>query len=222
MNKALKLSMLIAAVLVSLLFMTTLSIDGIVKSAIEQQGSKLLKAQVEMDDLDISIFGGRGEIKGFVIHNPKGFSDEEAVRFDQIYMEVNLWSLFADRVVVEEMLIQKPEFFFEQQGTGINLRKLNQNIGSPSREESQKEVIIEYLRVEEGIVKLSTEIEKERTTEIAMGSLELEGIGKEDSNTLQQTVGQVMSPLLEKAVIEALKGGILKQLENKVRDLVSG
>ena len=88
-------------------------------------------------------------------------------------------------------------------------------------EPSKKGLIIEHLFIENGQVTVSTEIDKERTASASISSFELNGIGREGSNTIKQSTRQILKPLLEKAIAEAIKGGVIDQLENKVKDFIN-
>lgn len=198
----------------------TLSIDGMVKSGIEENGSELLGTEVSVDDVDVSLFDGSGSINGFTVENPEGFSDEPAIEIGQASMQVDLGSLFSDQIIVEEIIVKSPELFFEQKGIGANLKTLNDNMSSGEDTSSETSLVINYLRVENGKVKVSTTIDRERTAEASLSEIELEGIGKDGSNTVQQSIRQVMEPLLQEAVEQAVKGGITDQIEDKVQDLL--
>src|SRR5690554_6074990 len=132
MNKTIKILMAILLFLALLLVIVTLSIDGFIKTEIEEQGSEILRAEVIIDDVDVSIFGGTGSISGFRIKNPEGFSDANALSFEQADMEVVLSSLLSDEIVIKELIIYKPEIFFEQVETRINLKTLQDNLNAAS------------------------------------------------------------------------------------------
>lgn len=48
------------------------SLDGIVKSNLEDTTSEMLDTAVEVNEVGISILDGSGTIDGFIIHNPQG------------------------------------------------------------------------------------------------------------------------------------------------------
>ena len=62
-KKTLKLTAGFALVLLSLLLVITLSLDGMVKSGIERNGSELLQTRVTVDNVSISLFSGSGTIR---------------------------------------------------------------------------------------------------------------------------------------------------------------
>ena len=219
-NKGLKIFGGILAVLIAGFVILTLSLDGIVKSGIEDNGSQLLQTDVTVDNVSISPFSGSGTIEGFVVSNPDKFSDQEAIKIEEASIKVDLGTLFSDQIVVNDITIKSPLFYFEQQGFGVNLKTLNDNMDLSSGGSSETGLIIEHLLIENGQVTVSTEIDKERSASATIPSFELNDIGKDGSNTVQQSIKQIMKPLLETAIAEAVKGGVVDQIEDKVNDFL--
>lgn len=197
----------------------TFTVDGIVKSAIEENGTELFQTEVRVGDVDISLFNGSGEINGLTVQNPEGFSDEEAIQIEQTNLQIDLLSILSDTIVVENINIQNPELYFEQKGLGVNLRKLNQNMDLAEDTEGPA-LVINHLFVENGTVRVSSTIERERTAEASIDEFELQNIGQAGSNTMKQSIRQIMDPLIERAIQEAVSKGLIEQLENKVQDLL--
>lgn len=196
------------------------SLDGIVKSNIESTTSEMLDTSVEVNDVSISILDGSGTIDGITIHNPEGFSDQPAVRLQQINMKVDLFTLLSDTVIVEELRIQKPELYFEQTPKGNNLNALNQKLSEqPSSETS---MIIDYLLVSDGRVTLTADIGEEKTVEGEFSKIELEGIGRQGNNTMEQAMQQVLEPILQRALQEAVERGLKDKAKDALENLLDG
>lgn len=211
----------IIAILITGFIILTLSLDGMVKAGIEKNGSDLLKTEVTVNNVSLSIFDGAGSIEGFKVANPGKFSERNAIAIQEASVKVKMSSLFSDQIVVEELIVKNPELYFEQQGFGANLKTLNDNMDLQSEESSEKRLLIEHLLIENGQVAVHTEIDKERTTSVSIESFELNGVGREDNNTVQQSLQEVMEPLLEKAIAEAIKSGVTEQIENKVQEFLN-
>lgn len=218
--KGLKIAAIVIAVLIAGLVAVGMTIDGFVESSIEDAGSDILNAKVEVDDIDISLFGGTADMDGFLVYNPEGFSDETALSLRGIDIKLDLKSLFSETVIVKEVHVKNPEILFEQQKAKINLRELSKNISSGSEEESDKNLIIEKFILEEGSVRILSDIEKERTLNASIDRIELNDIGKSGTNTMQQTLRQVLEPIIKNALSEAAKKGLLDKLEDTVKDLI--
>lgn len=197
------------------------SIDGIVKSNIESTTSEMLDTSVDVDNVAISILDGSGTIDGFTIHNPEGFTDKPAVKLQQIKMQLDLYSLLSDTVVVKEIHIQKPELFFEQKGVSNNLNALTDKLGGDTS--SEVNLVVDRLLVENGSVTLTADIGKEEKTLVAeFSQIEIEGIGRDGNNTMEQAMQQMLEPILQKAVQQAIKEGLLDAAKEKLKDLING
>ena len=220
--KAFKITGIILGIALLLMFGITLSIDGIVKNGIEENGRALLGTDVTVEDVDISLFDGAGTIEGFEVSNPDGYTDKNAIRIQKASLQVDIGSLFSDQVIVKELRVDEPELYFEQKELSANLKELNDHLNSGEPSDSEKSLVIEHLLIEEGLVKVRTDIERERTAQAEFDRFELNGIGQGGSNTVQESVKQMMEPLLEQAIAEAATSGVLEQLKNKALDLIDG
>lgn len=218
MNKLTKVILALIGVLAAGLLILSLSIDGIVKSSIENTTSEMLDTPVSVDNVSISIFNGSGTIDGITINNPDGFSDNPAVKLQQISMEMKLSTLLSDTVVVNEIRIQNPELYFEQKTSGNNFNTLNDRFNEgPSSETS---LIVDYLLVENGRITLTTDIGGEKTAESEFSRIEIEGIGRSGNNTIEQTLQQILEPILQQAAQEAIKRGLMDAAKDKLKDLL--
>lgn len=193
------------------------SMDRIVKSNIEQTTSSMLDTSVEVSDASISILDGTGSIDGITIQNPEGFSDNPAVKLQQISIKMDLPTLLSDTVVIESIEIKQPEVYFEQNGAAINLERLSESLNEgPSTDIN---LIVDYLLVEEGLIKLTTETDEVENVETTFDRFELTDIGREGNNTIEQTVRQILRPVLERAAREAVEQGLLDAAKEKLKDL---
>ena len=197
------------------------TIDGIVKSNIESTTGEMLDTSVEVNSVSISILDGKGTIDGITIHNPEGFSDNPALKLQQISISVALSSLLSDTVIVKDIRIEKPEVYFEQKTSGSNLDALTDKLGGSSSE-SGVSIVIDHLLVQDGHVTLTADIGEKKTVEGSFSSIELNGIGRSGNNTMEQAMQQILKPILRKASREAVKQGLLNEAKDKLKDLLDG
>jgi hypothetical protein len=205
-----------------LLLVITFTLDGMIKSGIEENGSELLQTQVTVDKVNISVFNGRGTINGFTVKNPENYSDETALYFQEASIKVDISSLLSDQIVVNEIIVNSPEILFEQKGLGINLKTLSDNMDQGyevSSENSDTNLVIEHLVVNNGKVLVSSSLGRERKTEVTLSEFTLNDVGRDENNTVKKSVQEVLKPLFQKAMQEAMKSGVTEQLEDKVRNL---
>ncbi len=217
--KGLKVTGIIAVILAAIFLGFTLTVDGIVESAIEDSGSELLQIEVEVDDVDISIFGGTGSMDGFKVYNPEGFSDEPAISFNEIEIGLSLSGLTKEAIEIDRIYVGSPKIFVEQQGAEINLRALSSNISGDSDEDSKPIIIREFV-LEEGTIVISSELEKERNIEATLDRLVLNDIGASGSDTIQDALQQILEPVIRNAISKAVQSGLMDKLENTVKDAV--
>jgi len=221
-KKILKLTAGFAVVILFLLLVITLSLDGMVKSGIERNGSDLLQTRVTVDNVNISLFNGSGTINGFSVQNPENYSDESALYIEEASIKIDITSLLSDRIIVNEIKLNNPEVFFEQKGFGINLKTLSDNMDIDSQEtpeDSEANLIIDHLKISEGKIIVNSTLNRDQTTEVSLTDLTINDIGRDGNNTVKQSVKEILRPLFQKAIEDALKSGVTEQIEDKVRDL---
>ncbi|HKK26277.1 MAG TPA: hypothetical protein VJ941_11655 [Gracilimonas sp.] len=221
-KKTLKLTAGFAVVFLSLLLVITLSLDSMVKSGIERNGSDLLQTRVTVDNVNISLFSGSGTINGFAVQNPENYSDESALYIEEASIKIDITSLLSDRIIVNEIKLNDPKVLFEQKGFGINLKTLSDNMDIDSQEtpeDSETNLIIDHLKINEGKVIVNSTLNRDQTTEVSLTDLTMNDIGRDGNNTVKQSVKEILRPLFQKAIEDALKSGVTEQIEDKVRDL---
>lgn len=117
------------------------SINSIVKQQIEQHGSNALQTSVNVDNVNIKLIDGLGEISGFSIANPDGFSAMPALSFKTIRLDIDTQNITSMPIIIEEVLVDSVSSLYElnAQGSG-NLNQLlsqaNKGKGSKSAEET--------------------------------------------------------------------------------------
>ena len=221
-KKTLKLTAGFAVVFLSLLLVITLSLDSMVKSGIERNGSDLLQTRVTAYNVNISLFSGSGTINGFAVQNPENYSDESALYIEEASIKIDITSLLSDRIIVNEIKLNDPKVLFEQKGFGINLKTLSDNMDIDSQEtpeDSETNLIIDHLKINEGKVIVNSTLNRDQTTEVSLTDLTVNDIGRDGNNTVKQSVKEILRPLFQKAIEDALKSGVTEQIEDKVRDL---
>lgn len=212
----------IFAVIILSLLLITFTVDRVVKSGIEESGTEILQTAVTVDNVSISVFNGSGTLEGFKVQNPEGFSDASAMNIDEASIKIDLGSLLSDQVIVNEVVINSPDIYFEQEGMGVNLRELSKNMNSiqdESQENSETRLVVERLVVTNGKITVSSSLNRNGSTEVSLSEITINDIGRDGNNTVKQSVEEILRPLFQKAIEDALKSGVTEQLEDKVREL---
>lgn len=84
------------------------NLNDIVRAAVEKVGSDMTQTNVVLDEVDIELTSGKGALRGFRVTNPKGFSDDDAFKFDEVSVAIDLSSVRSDPVVIKEVIIKAP------------------------------------------------------------------------------------------------------------------
>lgn len=120
------LLLLVAAVYVGGMFF----LGHLVTAGVNAFGPKLTQTKFVMESATISPLTGSGTLRGIVVGNPKGWSDNDAFRLGKVHVDVAPLSLFGDRIVIEEITIDGPEFLYETKLVSSNIKDLLKNIES--------------------------------------------------------------------------------------------
>lgn len=108
------------------------SLNSIVKKGIETVGPELTKVDVKVDAVDISPFSGSGKLTKLFVGNPHDFKTAYAMQMGSIKLGVQIGSVTADTIVINEINIQSPEIQFDGGLSGNNLSTILDNLKSSS------------------------------------------------------------------------------------------
>jgi len=107
----------------------------IVKSGVEKVGPRVAKVPIKLEGADISLFNGKGELKGFVVGNPEGFKSPEAIKVGSVAVALVPRTVLGDKVVIQSIKIVAPEITYETSLKGSNLQKLLDNVGGSAQQD---------------------------------------------------------------------------------------
>lgn len=132
-----------------------------VKKGVETFGPQVTQTPVTLASVNISPFTGSGTLKGLNIGNPAGFKSENIFALGQIDVQVDTGTLLEDKIVIEQIIIKRPEISYEKTLTNSNVKELLKNIEAftgPSDTTTgpdtgaKKQVVIRKLIIEEGTI----------------------------------------------------------------------
>ena len=124
-------------VLVVVAVLAIVFIGTIVKTGVEKVGPRVAKVPVKLDSANISVFGGNGTLKGFVIGNPEGYKTTEAIKVGTVAVSIAPASVLKEKKHVRSIKVEGPEITYETDLKGSNLGKILDNV-SGSAEQDQK------------------------------------------------------------------------------------
>lgn len=197
----------------------TFTVDRIVQNGIENYGSTMTGTAVTVESVSISPFSGQGTISGFSVANPDGYDRDEAVRVEEISIEMDIMSLFSDEIIIRDLILESPFIQIEQKMPENNIREIMDAMDAASEEDpAETYLVIEHFIMRNGSADLYTEVGGERSATVELEELELTDIGREGSRqTAEQVIRQVAEPVAERALQAAIQSG-----GEQIRDAIEG
>jgi len=238
-----KILIIIPVLIIVLILALGFSLNSIIKQGVETIGPKAMGTTVKLKDADISLFSGKGTLKGLFIGNPKGFKSESAFKLGEVRIALDVKSVFSDKIIIDEIFIDSPDITYEKGGGGDNIKALLNNINkfagvsestakkdtAEKAETSGTKIQINRLSINNGKVNMSMSALGGEKYTLDLPDIQMKDIGKDnDGTTLAKAMEQVFAALnknIGSAVTGSLKdiGGTLeKTVEKTVGDAVGG
>ncbi len=118
----------LAALALVAFFVLQLFLGSIVKTAVNNFAPKVTGTKVTLESASISPLTGAGTLTGLTVGNPAGWSSEKAFYLGKVHVDVAPFSILGDRIVIEEVIIDQPEFVYETKIVASNIGDLLKNI----------------------------------------------------------------------------------------------
>ena len=102
------------------------SLESYIDTQVELVGTKLTEVPVSVDEVNLQIARGAGEIRGLRVANPPGYTDEYAMTWDLVHLNIGIASSLAgEPLVLDRLVISYPVVNFERnERGGSNLRDI--------------------------------------------------------------------------------------------------
>ena len=209
MKRIIKVGIIAVVVLTLLLAIAGLWLDSIIKAGIETVGPRITRTAVTLERVRVSLLSGQGRIHGMVIGNPEGFQTENAFKLADTRVRLKIGSVFSDRIVIDELVIDGPEVTYERGRSGSNIDQIQKNVeafGSAASqnppspqttkgdESSQRKFQINRLIVKNGRVRLSAAFMEGKAVDVSLPDIELKDIG---SGSKGATPKEIVSRVFE-------------------------
>ncbi len=114
-------------------------LGSIVKAGVNKFGPQITQTKVELKSANVSPLSGAGTLTGFSVGNPAGWSEGNAFNLGQIHIDVAPMSLLGDHIVINELIIDQPEFTYETKLVSSNISDLLKNIEAALGTQKEKE-----------------------------------------------------------------------------------
>ena len=198
----------------------------------ESIGPAITGTEVTLENVDLSLFSGEGQLEKLVIGNPPGFHTDHAFYFGIVRVKADFQSMWSDTIRIQEILIDSPEISFETTPSGSNISVIHENIGafarsenpsgngsgggepgeqkrSPEKPSNDQKIEIDQFILKNGRVRVSTTLLKDQMITVRLPILEIRDIGKQSGGvTLQEIASLIYSETQNAIEQEISKSGI--------------
>jgi hypothetical protein len=229
---ALALLMVIAGIMVYLYN----SIDSIVESAIEKEGSRVLGTKVSVGSVDISLKSGRGTIRNIEVANPDGFSSEKMFKLREATIGINVKSLNRDPITIDEVTISAPDVHVEMdEHWGSNVMAVKKTVeqyqtGSAPKDRKQdsgfeKRFRIEKFTFEKGAVHLDGSKVGLQPVETDLLPLRLSDVGGSNGDTpdgISKRISHAFLNAVNNVIAREAKQRAVSEIKTRAMDVIRG
>jgi uncharacterized protein involved in outer membrane biogenesis len=128
----------LAALAVAAFIALQFFLGSIVKAGVNSFAPKITQTNVVLAGATLSPLSGSGTLTGLTVGNPKGWSGERAFYLGKVHIDVKPFSIFGDHIVINEIVIDQPEFSYETKVVSSNIGDLMKNIEAVTGSDSAK------------------------------------------------------------------------------------
>lgn len=193
---------LILLLIVIMFFFGGRILDKAVREGASSWGPEVTGTPIEVGEVSVSPWNGRGEVSGLLIGNPEGYEGDYAIRVPTAAVEVELGSVLGETIVVERIHIRNPQVRLETVEERMNLRQIRDNIARTVGEEDpgpprdRKKYIIREFILEGGKVSV-----RDSGLQESLPTVQLQGIGAQEGGILgEAAVQQIIDAVIEEMV----------------------
>ncbi|MFC1734541.1 hypothetical protein ACFL1X_00380 [Candidatus Hydrogenedentota bacterium] len=228
------IAVIVILIPIVIIVVLSLTLDGLVKTGVTKFVPKITGTDVQLSSVDLSPLSGSGGIRKFVLGNPEGFKTDSAFAVKSIDVSVDVGSVFSDKIIINEILIDKAELTYELGGKGSNIGQIIENAKSFGGHKDEKEstedsadtgggkkVVIKRLLLTGATVNLSATLLGGKAASISLPPIELTNIGKDSGGaTPAEAITKVFSAILDAITVGASDVGVV--LEDGAKILEEG
>ena len=208
------------------------SIDGILKSAIQTAIKKQLNVNASVSKVSLNIASGSVQISNIKIGNPSGYQYENILETKSIIVKTSIGSLLSNPIEIKQITIDGIAVVIEQKGLSSNLNDILKSMPEkPKTETSQtkenaKSVHISSVDINDISVtaKLLPIPGKSDAVTLKISSLHLSDIGGEKT-TLAENVSRIFTEIAKAIAAKGkdiLPGDMLGPIQENVAKSLEG
>jgi hypothetical protein len=177
-------------------------LGSIVKAGVNKIGPRMTQTNVVLEGARLSPLSGSGALSGLAVGNPPGWSQGNAFYLGKVQVQMEPMSVFRDVVVIDEIIIDQPEFIYETRIFSSNIKDLLENIEdftgksdeTGTKDGKGKKFIVKKFRVTNAKATVGVGV---TAIPVPLPPISLDGIGvAEGGVTAQQLAGTLVNHLL--------------------------
>ena len=221
------------------------NLDGIVKSTIEEAGTRVTLADVTVDGVKIDTTQNLATIDGLVIGNPDGFNTDYAFSLGNISVRLDRTTLSSDTIRVIEVVISSPSVTYELGNNSSNIATIQRNVQSfvqrvsgptgaggadgsdgasdaDAQNASGTKIIIDDVYIRDGDVSVSAGLLKGEKLSVRLPEIHLRDVGKQENGATPAEVAGEIITAINTSVFKSVSNLNVDGLMQGVGDLGKG
>jgi hypothetical protein len=216
------------------------NLDSIVKSTIEEAGTRVTLADVTVDGVSIETTQNSAAINGLVVGNPDGFNSDYAFSLGNISVRLDGSTLTSDTIRIIEVVVESPSVIYELGNGSSNIATIQRNVeafvqrvsgptGAGGADEDTSDdaaggtkIIIDNVYVRNGDVGVSAGFLQGKKLSTKLPEIHLTDVGKEDGGATPAEVAGEILTAINSSVFKAVSNLNVDGLLQGVGDLGKG
>lgn len=233
----------IIVLVVGALVYVYVNLDDIVKSTIEEAGTRVTLADVTVDGVSIETTQNTAAISGLMVGNPDGFNTDYAFSLGNISVRLDGSTLTSDTIRIIEVIVDSPSVIYELGNGSSNIATIQRNVeafvqrvsgptgaggsdgdasGDAADSGSGTKVIIDNVYVRNGDVGVSAGFLQGKKLSASLPEIHLTDIGKDDGGATPAEVASEILTAINASVFKAVSNLNVDGLLQGVGDLGKG
>ena len=207
-------------------------INQLVHDTIEKTGTEMMGVPVLVDSVNISLSSGAGELNGFTIANPQGYTDPYAFSMDQIRFNLDVGSISGSPKRIQEFILDTPAVTIQVlDDDRVNLEEIARNMqekmaaAAPAEQPADTKapaaeagedpaatlLAIDILRVTGVKLTLRHRKLEEGVKELILPDIEMKNVGGTTGITGAEISVEIIKAISRKGMENALKDELQKE-----------
>ncbi len=224
------------------------SLESVVQKLVHKYGSQVTGTDVNLKGFNLSLASGEASIKGLTVANPANYKSPYIINLGGIKAKVDLKSLTTDKIIVEEIIIEKPVVTYEMLSiTQNNVKQIQENVAkntaSAKAEENKaaeapksekkdnaasKKVVIKLVKISGAELQALTPVQGQaNSVTLKMPEITLTNIGENQKSGIgvAESIAIIFNKMLSTAsqtVVNAQLGDLKNVAQENMNNVVDG